>query len=57
MSAPDDDLLDHPDDLLGDDPPLEGELGDLFVLFADALDPATPTTVEQAAADWRALFA
>ena len=28
---------------------------DLFVLFADALDPDTPTTVEQRAAEWEAL--
>lgn len=29
----------------------------LFPLFADALDPATPKTVDEARAEWEALFA
>lgn len=47
------DELDHVDCLeegIGDD---EAEL---FVLFADALDPETPSTVDGRAAEWRELF-
>lgn len=29
---------------------------ELLALFAEALDPASPKTVEQAAAEWQALF-
>lgn len=30
---------------------------DLFVLFAEALDPTTPKTVDEAKAEWDELFA
>lgn len=35
---------------------LDDAESDLFVLFADALDPATPHTVAETAAEWKALF-
>jgi hypothetical protein len=36
--------------------PLEEGTEDLFVLFAEALDPDTELTVEQAKAEWEELF-
>lgn len=48
----DDDLLDHPDDLLGDEEPISDENVDLFVLFAEALDPNDPKTVADVEAEW-----
>lgn len=35
---------------------LPEEEQDLFVLFAEALDPDNPKTVEEAKADWEELF-
>lgn len=52
MTTHDDDL-DHPDDLEDDLP--DGEV-DLFVLFAEALDPNTDVTIEEAQADWEAVL-
>jgi hypothetical protein len=52
MDELDDDLLDHPDDLLGDTDPLSEEEGELFPLFAEALDPNNPKTIEEAKAEW-----
>jgi hypothetical protein len=52
---PDDDLLDGCDLDFTEDPTPDGE-ADLFVLFAEALDPATDKTVEQAEAEWRELL-
>ena len=52
----DDDLFDHPDDLLGDEEPLSEGDGELFPLFAEALDPNNPKTVEESKADWEVLF-
>lgn len=48
------DSLDHPDDVGCD--PLTDEEAELFPLFADALDPNTPTTVEERATEWQELF-
>lgn len=51
----DDDLLDGCDvDFTAD--PLAEEESDLFVLFAEALDPATDKTIEQARAEWDVLL-
>lgn len=51
----DDDLLDGCDLDFTEDPlPVDEE--DLFVLFAEALDPATDKTVEQARAEWEQLL-
>ena len=36
--------------------PVADDDADMFVLFAEALDPRSPKTVEQAAAEWRAEF-
>ena len=44
--------LDHPDQ---HDDCLPEEETDLFVLFAEALDPANPKTVEEVEAEWKAL--
>lgn len=52
----DDDLFDHPDDILGDEAPLSEEEGELFVLFAEALDPNSDVTVEQAESEWKELL-
>ena len=48
----DDDFLDHPDDLLGDEEPVSDDDSDLFVLFAEALDPNDPKTVADVEAEW-----
>jgi hypothetical protein len=59
MSDPaleDDGELDHPDDILGDEPPLSEEDSDMFVLFAEALDPSNDKTVDQVKAEWEELF-
>lgn len=48
----DDNFFDHPDDIIGDTTPLTEEEGELFVLFAEALDPGNPKTVEEAKAEW-----
>lgn len=48
----DDDLLDHSDDLLGDEAPLTDEEVGLFPLFAEALDPNSPVTVEDVEREW-----
>jgi hypothetical protein len=54
--------MDEDDDLLdGCDVDFETEAlpddeQDLFVLFAEALDPENPKTVEQAEAEWKELF-
>lgn len=36
--------------------PIDDDEAQLFVLFADALDPDTPSTVEQRRSEWEALF-
>lgn len=54
---PDDAFLSPCDvDLLGGDAPLADDEGDLFALFAEALDPGSPKTVMQAEAEWRELL-
>ncbi len=51
----DDDLLDGCDvDFTEEE--LPEEESDLFVLFADALDPNTPSTIEQRETEWKELF-
>lgn len=51
----DDDLLDGCDvDFTEDE--LDPEEQDLFVLFADALDPNTESTIKQREAEWKELF-
>ncbi len=35
---------------------LDDAEADLFVLFADALDPNSPQTVAESAAQWKAIF-
>lgn len=51
----DDDLLDGCDvDFTEDE--LAHEEQDLFVLFADALDPNTESTVKQRETEWKELF-
>lgn len=52
----DDNLLDGCDADFTVDPTPDAE-ADLFVLFAEALDPANPKTVEQAKADWEQVLA
>jgi hypothetical protein len=49
----DDDLLDGCDIYFESLPEDEQ---DLFVLFAEALDPENPKTVEEAEAEWKELF-
>ena len=51
-SVNDDDFLDHPDDILGDEDPVSDDDSDLFVLFAEALDPNDPKTVADVEAEW-----
>lgn len=46
--------LDHPDDLSED--ALTEEEQDVYALFAEALDPNNPKTVDEAAAEWRELL-
>lgn len=48
----DDDLLDHPDDILEGVDPISEDDVDLFVLFAEALDPNNPKTVADVEAEW-----
>lgn len=48
----DDALYDHSDDILGDETPLSDDEADLFVLFAEGLDPNNPKTVEDVKAEW-----
>ena len=50
-----DDLIDGCDIDFTVDPTPDDEV-ELFPLFAEALDPSTPKTVEEAEADWKALF-
>jgi hypothetical protein len=53
----DNELLDHGDGpILGDEPPLTDEEAELLPLFADALDPDTPTTVDEMERKWREIF-
>jgi hypothetical protein len=52
---PDDDLLDGCDLDFTVDPTPDDE-ADLFVLFAEALDPNNPKTVEEAKAEWDEVF-
>jgi len=54
---PDDAYLDHGDDVLGDTEPLSEEEGEFFTLFAEALDPDNPKTIDQAKAEWEELLA
>jgi len=42
--------------IMGDEPALPDDEADLFVLFAEALDPDTPKTVDEAETEWRELF-
>lgn len=57
MGEPDDAFLDHGDEpVLGDDDPILDENSELFVLFAEALDPNTDKTVDQAANEWKELL-
>jgi hypothetical protein len=49
------DALDHGDIGMVEDP-LPDDESDMFVLFADALDPDTPSTVEEREAEWKELF-
>lgn len=55
---PDDAYLDgcNDDGILGDEPPLVDDETDLFVLFAEALDPDNPKTVAEAEAEWREIL-
>lgn len=55
MPELDDDLIDGCDIDFTEDP-LPDEEVDLFVLFAEALDPNTSSTVEERKAEWEALF-
>jgi hypothetical protein len=51
-----DDDLDGCDDehgILGDQPPLPDEHAEVFPLFAEALDPNSPVTVEEVEREWR----
>lgn len=52
LNEEDDDLLDGCGGAFGE-PELPEEEEDLFVLFAEALDPETDVTVEQVADMWR----
>jgi hypothetical protein len=56
MTEPDDAFIDGCGDLLGGADPLPDENGDLFVLFAEALDPASPKTVAEVESEWSELF-
>lgn len=50
------DDLDGCDDehgLLGGEPPMPDDHVEVFPLFAEALDPDSPVTVEQVEAEWR----
>lgn len=49
--APDDDLLDGCDIDLAEDP-LEAGTDELFVLFAEALDPESPVTIADVERVW-----
>lgn len=53
--VPDDDLLDGCDGagLLGDQEPMPDDHVEVFPLFAEALDPDSPVTVEQVEQEWR----
>jgi len=53
--ANDDDLLDGCDLDFTEDPTPDDE-SDLFVLFAEALDPATPKTLQEAEVEWKGVF-
>ena len=55
MSSEQDDGLVDGCDLSGETP-LPDDQTDLFVLFAEALDPDTAKTVPEAEAEWRELF-
>lgn len=48
----DDDFLDHPDEIVESDDQVADEDVDLFVLFAEALDPSNPKTIEDVEAEW-----
>ena len=52
MPAPEDEFLDGCDLDFTEDPTPDEE-SDLFVLFAEALDPNNPKTVAEAKAEWR----
>jgi hypothetical protein len=56
MDEIDDDCLDHPDDILDGLEPLTPLEGELFVLFAEALDPDNPKTVDEVLSEWREIF-
>lgn len=51
----DDEYLDYCEGGLAENPTPDDEL-DYIVLFADALDPNTPSIVEEKAAEWKELF-
>lgn len=56
MPRPDDDTLDGCEiDFTQERQATDDEV-ELWPLFAEALDPNSPVTVEQAQADWEALF-
>lgn len=53
---PFDAFLDHEDDILGNDDPLADDESDLFVLFAEGLDPNNEKTVKQVESEWKELL-
>lgn len=54
---PFDAFLDHGDDaVLGNDDPLADDESDLFVLFAEGLDPNNKKTVDQVKSEWDEVF-
>lgn len=55
MSDQDDEFLDGCDADFTEDA-LPDDEAELFVLFAEALDPNTDKTVEEARAEWQELF-
>lgn len=55
-SMEDNDFLDHPDDIMGETEPLSAEDGDMFVLFAEALDSSNPKTIDESRREWEELF-
>lgn len=52
--APDDDLIDGCEDggIMAGDPGLNEEEAELFPLFAEALDPNSPVTIEEVERQW-----
>lgn len=52
----DDAFLDHGDDVLGDTDPLADEDAELFVLFAEALEPGSTKSLDEVCSEWQELF-